>query len=174
MNEIQAKQVEMHQDFFDHCKLAIDQGFYMEAILMEYAAIESRLEIILGVVGLPCNKNLDPTIRRKINISHRVACLKALLQNSTAFSSSKLDKKFCEKLKKWVDKRNQYIHGLYKNELVYKQRLKDAKEVAEQGYEFCRLLYNEAHRLRRLVKKNPNVQAETVTCHSANCLLNRM
>ena len=34
----------MHKDFFDRCELAINQKFYMEAILMEYAAIEARME----------------------------------------------------------------------------------------------------------------------------------
>ena len=48
----------MHKDFFDRCVFAINQGFYMEAILMEYAAIESRMETLLSILGLPCNKFL--------------------------------------------------------------------------------------------------------------------
>lgn len=66
----------MHKDFFDQCRLAIDEGFYMEAILTEYAAMESRMEIILGVVGLPCSKQLENSMRSSINISHRIRCVK--------------------------------------------------------------------------------------------------
>ena len=88
MNETQKKQVAMHKDFFDRCKTAIDHGFYMEAILLEYAAMESRLEIILGVLGLPCNKYLEPDLRRKTKISHRISCLEYMYKHSPVFVKS--------------------------------------------------------------------------------------
>lgn len=56
----------MHKDFFVRCKSAIEQKFYMEAILMEYAAIEARMEILLGVIGLPCNKFISDKERHNI------------------------------------------------------------------------------------------------------------
>lgn len=166
MNETQSRQVEMHKNFFDRCQLACDHGFYMEAILMEYAAVESRLEILLGVVGLPCNKYLDDTMRIKINISQRTTCLEHAVKNNPAFQSSKLNKAFFKKLWDWIKERNRYIHGLYKNELLYKQRMKDAKKVAENGYDLCKVLYNEAHRLRRACKKNPELLEYPVACES--------
>ena len=173
MNETQMKQVEMHKDFFDRCKFALDNGFYMEALLMEYAAIESRLEIILGVIGLPCSKYLEFELRKKINISNRIACLDHARKNSSIFQNSKLEKNFFKKLKKWTDTRNQYIHGLYKNELIYKQRMSDVKTIAEKGYEYCRLLYNEAQRVRRVCKKNPELLDGTIVCQSEKCTVYR-
>ena len=44
---IENKQVEMHKNFFDKCHVAIENGFFLEAVFIEYAAIEGRLEIIL-------------------------------------------------------------------------------------------------------------------------------
>ena len=38
------------------CEYVIQNGYYLEAILMEYAAIESRLESVCGVLGLPCGQ----------------------------------------------------------------------------------------------------------------------
>ena len=163
------KQVAMHKDFFDRCRLAIDEGFYMEAILMEYAAMESRLEIILGVVGLPCSKDLENSMRNNINISHRIRCVKWLVQDSPLFKSSKLEKKFFEKLHGWTMERNKYVHGLYKNAALYDQRKEYASMLAKDGLEYCRQLYNEAHRLRRAIEKEPELLAHAIRCHSKQC-----
>ena len=60
--------------FFDRCQCTIDNGFYLEAVLMEYA-IEARREFILGMLWFPCNQYICNEDRRKINISHRVIVL---------------------------------------------------------------------------------------------------
>lgn len=169
MEDNKILQVEMHKDFFDRCKFAIENKFYMEAILMEYAAIESRLEVMLGIFGAPCNKFADDNVRRKINISHRIACLKYLMKNSSAFDNSKLNKKFFEDFEKWISERNRYIHGLYKNEIIYKQRMKNSKNMAEKGYEYCRLMYNEVNRIKRLKKKHCKDFDFITACHSHEC-----
>lgn len=172
MDKIQEKQVAMHKDFFDRCQHAIDCGFYMEAMLMEYAAIESRLEALLGVAGLPCGKKLADHLRKDIQISHRVACAKRLYTENPELEQSKLNKKHFEKIGQWIAKRNEYIHGLYKNELKYNQRMGDAKEFSENGLEYCRLLYNEVKRLRRYREKNPGV-LHGAECKSTSCKLMR-
>lgn len=171
MNKPQEIQVAMHKDFFDRCRFAIDQGFYMEAIFMEYAAIEARLEIILGVIGLPCNKQLDQKLRKKVNISHRIACFKSAFLESSIFQSSKLDEKFFEKLENWIVKRNTYIHGLYKNELVYNQRMANIQSAAEEGYNYCQKLYNETKRVRRICKAHPELLGDTFGCRSLRCFV---
>ena len=169
MEENKKLQVEMHKDFFDRCKFAIENKFYMEAILMEYAAIESRLEVMLGVLGLPCNKFIDNSQRKSINISHRVNCVNYLRKNSIVFDNTKLSKSFFEKLSKWLGKRNEYIHGLYKNEIIYNTRIKDAKTFAEHGYVYCRLLYNEVNRLKRMKRNHIEYFDESIICYSSKC-----
>lgn len=169
MENTKKQQYEMHKDFFDRCKFAIDNGFYMEAILMEYVAIESRLEILLGVAGLPCNKFLDNNIRKDINISHRIECANYIFKNSKVFDKTKLDKKYFEDLKKWVAKRNEYIHGLYKNEIVYSQRIANAKEFAIKGYEYCKVLYNEVKRVKRFYKIQPDYSDDFIKCKAGGC-----
>ena len=160
MNETQFKQVEMHKDFFDRCKEAIDNRFYLEAIFLEYAAIESRLESILGIIGASCNKNLDNAQRTLIKISNRIICLKKARKNLPIFEKSKLEISFFDKsskLVRWIDKRNRFIHGLYKSEIEYKTRMLGIKDLAEDGLAICRALYNEASRLRRLRKSKPEL-----------------
>lgn len=169
MNETQKKQVAMHKDFFDRCKTAIDHGFYMEAILLEYAAMESRLEVIMGVLGLPCNKALKPKVRMKINISHRIACLEYMYNHSPVFAKSYIEDHFFEDLSDWIEKRNRYIHGLYKNEIAYDQRIDDLKTIAEDGRDLCKTLYNETKRIRRMCEDTPELLAEGITCRSKGC-----
>lgn len=161
-------QYEMHKDFFDRCKFAIDNGMYFEAMLMEYAAIEARLEVIMGVIGLPCNKILPDSERRKINISDRINCLKTIRSTSDVFASTKLPNGFFPKLKSWIDKRNRYIHGLYKNEMEYKNRMKNIAEVASKGYDICKELYRETKRLRRLSHNNA-IPSINIPCTKNSC-----
>ena len=159
MDEIKKKQVEMHKDFFDRCQAAIDNQFYLEAIFLEYAALEGRLEVILGVLGAPCNRNLTSSQRCLVNISSRVQCLKKARKTLPVFEKTKLEKSFFDKnskLMRWINTRNRFIHGLYKKELEYKSRLAGTKELAEEGLCICRALYNEANRLKRLKKSKPD------------------
>ena len=146
----------MHKDFFDRCQTAIDNRFYLEAIFLEYAAIESRLEVILGIFGAPCNKHLESSVRKNIKISHRINCLEKQV-TSPCFEKTKINRKFFKDIRKWIEKRNKYIHGLYKSETEYNGRIRGAKKIAEDGLELCRLLYNEAKRVNRLLKKNPEI-----------------
>lgn len=162
-------QKEMHKDFFDRCNVAIEQGFYMEAILMEYASIESRMEVLLGVLGLPCNKFQPDNIRKSIQISHRIKCVASLRKQSEVFENSKLSNRFFDSLLKWTVKRNEYIHGLYKNEIKYNKRKKDAKEFSEKGLEYCRLLYNEVNRIKRLKKNHPEKFKNNISCQCNEC-----
>ena len=164
----------MHKDFFDRCTKAINQGFYMEAILMEYAAIESRMEILLGLLDLPCNKFLPDEVRKRIQLSHRIACANTLRKQNPVFVTTKLSRNFFDKLLKWTEKRNEYIHGLYKNELKYSQRIKDAKDFSEKGLEYCRLLYNEVNRLKRLKKTQYQLFEKNLECISNKCKLGEM
>ena len=169
MEETRKMQQKMHKDFFDRCKTAIENGFYMEAILMEYAAIEARLEVMLGLLGLPCNQFIDDSQRKSINISHRVHCADMLRKCSQTFENTKLNKKFFDNISKWIGKRNEYIHGLYKNEIIYSSRIKDAKTFAERGYDYCRFLYNEVNRLKRMKRNHIEYFDESIICYSSKC-----
>jgi len=149
-------QVEMHRDFFDQTQSAIDQKFYLEAIFREYASIESRLEVLLGLMGAPCNKFLPNSERKKVDISHRIKCLKKAYNNSE-IGKTKLDTAFFNKLDKWRNDRNIIVHGFYKNEIQYRERSAKNKKLSEDGLQLARKLYNEVKRLRRYRKNHPEV-----------------
>lgn len=149
--------VQVHKSYFDRARAAIDNGYYFEAIMFDYAAIEGRLEVICGLLGCPCNKELDPKIRSVIKISQRIKCLNSLYKKhpACANSSSKIASDFWVRLSKWTNTRNTYVHGLYKRPELYEKRLAERKQLAEEGLELARFLYNEAKRIRRLKRNHP-------------------
>lgn len=172
--ENRQEQYQMHKEFFDRCKSAIEQGFYMEAILMEYAAIEARMEILLGLLDLPCNKFAADDVRKKVQISHRLSCASVFRKEMAVFEGTKLPRSFFDKASAWTKKRDEYIHALYKNEVKYKSRMKDAKAIAEKGLKYCKDLYNEVNRLKRLCKKSPELfksNSSEAKCKANKCNL---
>lgn len=154
MTEEQKKQVIMHADFFAKCQFAIDNGFYLEAVLMEYAAIESRLESLCGYLEFPCNKKCKN--RKDVKISQRIDCIRScVITNKKAFEKSKLPVDFFSdkgNLKTWIRERDCRVHGLYKNAQEYSNRVAENKILAEDGLKYARMLYNEVKRVGRITK----------------------
>ncbi len=162
----------MHKDFFGRSQLAIENGFPLEAVFREYAAIEGRLEVILGLLGAPCSKFAKDEDRKKINISHRIACLEKAYASSAQLGNTKLDNSFFTELKGWCNERNTLVHGLYKNSLKYNKRSASTEKLAVRGEKYARMLYNEAKRLRRCRNSFPDIDLSAVgECCSEKCIL---
>ena len=175
MKDIEQKAVDMHRNFFDKTQFAIDNGFFIEAISMEYAAIESRLESICGQMGLPCGQKCPN--RKDIKISQRIECLrKNRNKNFAVFETTKLPKNFFTKngeLRTWINRRDIIIHGLFKNPFEYQKRTEDLEACAQRGICYAKLLYNEAKRIQRMRKNHSDIFDTYVTvCFNPNCKVN--
>ena len=163
--ENKVAQVSMHKSFFDTVDAAIVNEFYLEAMFREYAAIEGRLEALLGVLGASCGRMvLADSDRNNVQISHRVKCLKKIYSASESLGNTKLDKKFFKSLEKWIKDRNAYVHGLYKGEEKYSERSQASEKLAKDGKELARLLYNEVARVRRYIKSHPDIVLCSIQC----------
>ena len=162
------QQRQMHKDVFDKIKRAIENRFYLEAIFLEYSALEGRLEVMAGILNLPCNKFLDPIIRKDIKISTRIECLKKSYKvGESIFAKSYLDKCFWKDLEVWIKNRNMYMHGLFKNAELYNNRLTKVRALSEKGYDLINLLYKEANRIRR--EQNKTEYAFTANSCKLKC-----
>jgi hypothetical protein len=166
------KQAIMHQNFFDKTKEAADNGFYLEAIFREYAAIEGRLEVMCGVLGLPCNKDLDDKKRKDIKISHRVECLKKIYNANSLYGKGRFDINYFDNLDEWLKKRNIYVHGLYKNVEKYDGRQNETVELANEGLELNEIIFIEVKRLRRW-KKAGKLDGISSLCTTSRCGLRK-
>ncbi|MBR3098186.1 MAG: hypothetical protein IKH18_01250 [Clostridia bacterium] len=166
MTEVENNLVKMHTDFFIRCEYAIQNGYYLEAILMEYAAIESRLESVCGVLGLPCGQRCR--CRKDVKISTRIECLRAYRnKNRNIFSKSKLPNHFFTdkgELRNWIRERDIRVHGLYKDGAAFHDKIGKNEELAKQGYEYAKLLYNEVKRLRRIKVNHGDLLNEAAAC----------
>lgn len=147
----------MHKNYFDRAEKSKKEGCFLEAIFLEYAAIEGRLEVLCGLFSCPCNKELPDSIRKDIKISQRVNCLKKVYNNHPACLEykTKLSQKCWSDLLCWLRKRNMYVHGLYKRPEEYINRNKEARSMSEEGYDYADLLYKEVKRVRRLRANHP-------------------
>lgn len=174
-HEDRMKSTIMHKNFFDQANLAIERGYYLESIMYEYAAIESRLEVICGLLGCPCNREIDDTIRSKINISQRIKCLKAMYKKHPACkdSTTKVTSDIWKRLQEWIDKRNKYVHGLYKRPDLYVKRLEDRNQLAIDGLKLAKYFYNEAKRIRRIRNNHPELMMyDDKICRNKSCKAN--
>ena len=154
LNNLSETQRVMHKDLFDKIKCAIDNSFYLEALFLEYSALECRLEVMSGVFGLPCNKLLELEKRKAINISQRVKCLKKTYKMSDVlFEKTSIDNEFWRNIEEWIKQRNIYVHGLLKNADEYKSRLSQIEKLAKIGFDLIYVLYKEVNRIKRKQQK---------------------
>lgn len=64
-----------HKDYYDRCKEAIKDEYYLEALCLEYSTMESRVASILSMIDMPCgNLNNDDTF--DIGIHVKLNCIK--------------------------------------------------------------------------------------------------
>ncbi len=157
----------VHKDFFDKCNTAIANEYYLEAIIMEYAAMESRMNVIMSLLGKPCSLCKDTTITHRIGLQNKLKCFKEIIgSNEELFAKSKITSNIMNKTIKWCNERNNRIHGLYTDTEKYGALVAKNKKCAENGMVFCRMLYNETDRLKRIGRKDPErLKSIKYECH---------
>jgi hypothetical protein len=107
-------------------KKAVVNGFYFEAIFLEYAVLEDRTESVLvheGSVKLTNRRGNPLSLYDKIK----------LLRDNKAFSDkyvrTRITEELLESIDKWRVRRNDLVNELMKNTIPYEE----LKEVAMDG-----------------------------------------
>ena len=104
-------------------KKAMDNGFLIEAIFIEYAMIEDRAEAVLRYENNTINSKHHVTINRKLNK------IKMLLTNKNSLISRYFSSELIDEVIEWKDKRNPMIHAMMKQSLS----TEGLRELAEEG-----------------------------------------
>ncbi len=127
-------------------KKALKYEFYVEALAIEYAMIEDRINSIINTVGL---KTVDKygnnlTINKRLNIikSNNPFC-------KVKFLRSKLPVEFVEEIREWKDKRNTIIHSLMTTEF----QSGEFRELAEQGNNLRKQIDNKSKSIKKYMAK---------------------
>ncbi len=125
---------ETYRSMFNDLNKSMRDGFYYQAVFLEYAVLEDRLTSVLKHANVKyMNKK-----GREINISDKISRISKSPELSSCFVQSRLTPELLEDLTKWLKKRNDLVHNLaklpYNNEQV--------KLTAEEGYEICKIIKN--------------------------------
>ena len=127
-------------------KKALTNGFYLEAIFIEYSVIEDRTSAILRYGGYKAkarNKGEEPTLISKLNKISEVARNKKSLEHK--YFSSEL----IEDIRSWKENRNALIHNLINQQTT----AEELKECAEKGSELCKLLNSRSSSYKKAMEK---------------------
>lgn len=123
-------------------KKAMSSGFYLEAIFIEYAVMEDRLESILRHSGV-YNPDKHRTISIKLNrMGDLCRAKKSPLHRS-------ISREFLDEIRQWKDKRNPLIHALMKQEL----HTEELQEIALQGQQIVKQLNSKATNYRKMLER---------------------
>ena len=125
---------------------AMKNGFYYEAVFIEYAILEDRLASILKYARIPYVNSKG----REINITDKLKKIENRPELSDRFYRERLSEPFLQRIREWLTRRNDLIHHLanipYDHESV--------RQTAEQGLELVRDVQNVSRSVTTRLKRN--------------------
>lgn len=130
----------------ENLKRAIASEFYYEAIFIEYAILEDRLESLLRHAGLnDTDKN-----GRNFSYSKKLEKIRSNERFQEKFTRQKMTPDFLDELKLWSEKRNKLVHALAKT--PYNNT--SIKEIALEGNALVIMLDNKVKSINNFFDKN--------------------
>lgn len=143
-----------YREQFNRLKKALKNEFYLEAIFIEYAIIEDRMESLLRhsdkwEAYLKHIKGREPRLPTKITYFKKMAEEKKGLPHKY-FSDTLLDD-----ILAWKERRNGLIHALMNKKLT----TQELSDFAHSGFQLTRELTNRARNYKRAVERR---KAKTV------------
>ena len=166
------KSHKIHKKHFALSKNAIEKGFYLEALVLEYAYIETRVNKIMETLEMPCAliKDIQFDLYRQIGLVSKLICLASIYSENVdnpIFEKAKMNSSDFKKTKDWCHSRNERIHNLYLDIDKYDKLVNKNEKLANQGYEYVNLLAQERTRLKELKKKHPELFKKKMKCYKA-------
>ena len=123
-------------------KKAMAAQFFLEAIFIEYAVMEDRLESILRHSGV-FNPERHSTIQAKLRrVSELRRAKKSPLNRS-------LSEELLQEIYQWKDERNRLIHALMKQDL----HTEDLQKIALEGQQIVKQLNSKATNYRKALER---------------------
>lgn len=126
---------------------AMKAGFYLEAVLIEQAIIEDRLQSILEHAGV-YNPEKHKFFKKKLD---RV---KALTQNKKGLAHRYFNDGILDEVDDWRSARNDIVHRLMSQSADFNQ----LHAYAARGQELTKTLRNKARSFNRMVDKQTSTE----------------
>ena len=133
-----------YKEQMSRLKKALKQGFYLEAIFIEYAVMEDRLESILRH-----SNRWHPKPGQFLSISQKLGQVSALIRQKKTISKKYFTQELLDDIRAWKNKRNPLIHALLKQDL----REMDLQAIAEEGSALANTLCNKTTSYKRALER---------------------
>ncbi len=139
---------ENYREQFKRLKSALNGGFNLEAMFIEYAIMEDRTESILRHAGkweayLKSRKGREPSIDSKIKYVQKLA------ENRKDLLHRYFSDEMLTELLSWKEDRNRLIHSMLKQQLEHNE----ISALAEQGKQLADELRKRAGNYNRAIDR---------------------
>lgn len=144
---------ENYREQIGRLKRALTQGFNLEAVFIEYAMMEDRLESVLRHTGVwkePGPGDSYPSIYNKIK---RV---RKLMENKKGLAGKYFTEELLERILLWKDQRNQFIHRMMCKSFGAEELI----GIAQEGLELVKALSNQVRNYNRALDRQEKKKAE--------------
>lgn len=125
-------------------KKAMDHSFYLEAIFIEYAIMEDRLESVLRHSG-----KWNPKPNEFWSIDKKLTRVEKLAEEKKSPAAKYFPTELTEAIRAWKERRNQLIHALLKQSL----HTEDLCKHAEKGHLLVKTLCSKVTSYNRYLEK---------------------
>jgi len=135
---------ENYREQMGRLKKAIEAKFFLEAVFIEYAVMEDRLESIIRYSG---TWNYKPNAI--VQIGPKLKKIYDMSLNEENLIHKYFPAEFIVEIDEWKEKRNPYIHSLLKQKI----KTADLEEFALQGREIVKKLNSASTSYKRALQK---------------------
>lgn len=134
-------------------KKAMKNGFYFEAIFLEYAILEDRTESVIRHA-----RNIKLTSRRDqpLKLSEKVNKMRSCSAFSEKYVRQRLTLELLDNIDKWRVRRNELVHYL----MNCPTAPDELQAVAEEGNELLRILDNKVKSVNKYFDKVNNAGSD--------------
>ena len=138
---------ENYKEQYERLKKALKYEFYLEAVFIEYAIMEDRLNSILRYEGNSINSQKHVSIDKKINK------VKTIARGKNSLPNKYFTEEFLDRIHNWKERRNPLIHSLMKLPLTTEELRSLALEGEQLTRDLCRLATNYKRAVERKQRK---------------------
>ena len=139
---------ENYKEQMKRLKAAMANRFYLEAIFIEYAILEDRLESALRHSGKWHQKPDQHT-----SIDRKVRLLMAQAEVESSLAQKYFQPEMMQEILDWKNRRNPLIHSLMKQQL----HTEDLADLANEGLLLVRQVSNKVRLFNRATERMKNV-----------------
>ena len=135
---------ENYKEQMGRLKRALNSHFYLEAIFIEYAIMEDRLESGLRHAG-----RWNPKPDEFISLNRKVTQERKMSEQKKSLAQKYFSQELLDDILLWKEDRNRMIHALLKQNI----HSEDLLDIAEKGNTLVKILCNKTKSFNHMIDK---------------------